>query len=98
MACYVEQGVASPTAHAQALGANPVVYSLTSGEDGTELTGYGYLLIVTADTDGWFHVASAADGASDKAAATKTHRILTGVARSIGDVGKGMFISFLADA
>jgi hypothetical protein len=76
-----------------------VAYTLTSGADGTELTGTGDAIIVTSDTAGWFHVATHGDGASDKADDEKTHRVSAdGAPTTVGAVLKGMYISFLADA
>lgn len=96
MATYVEQGFASPDAGMTALShSGVVVYSLTSAADGTELTGTGDVLIINSDAAGWFHV-SITDG-TDKAASTKTHRVLANLPREIGGVMKGRFISFLAD-
>lgn len=97
MATYVEQGSLTPSVEKQVLGhAGAVVYSLTSGANGTELTGTGDVMAITADGAGWLHVSTTV--ATDKAAAAKTHRILANVRREIGGVAKGMFVSFLADA
>lgn len=94
MATYVEQG---RTTNDDALSfSGVVVYSLTSAADGTVLTGTGDALVVSSDAAGWLHVSTTAN--TDKAASTKTHRVIANNQRQIGGVMKGMFISFLADA
>lgn len=98
MATYVEQGAAAPTGvHPAVLSYHGVVvYTLTSGANGTQLTGTGEYIIINSDTSGWLHVSDSAN--TDKAASTKTHRITADVQRDIGGVRKGMWVSFLADA
>lgn len=76
--------------------AGAVVYSLTSAANGTALTGTGDALYVTAESAGWLHISTSA--ATDKAAATKTHRFAANATRLIGGVVKGMWISFLEDS
>lgn len=97
MATYVEQGHYAPSLEKHVISrAGAVAYELTSGENGDELTGTGDVLVVNSSSAGWLHVSTTA--ATDKAAAVKTHRIIANVPRDIGGVGKGMFVSFLADA
>lgn len=94
MATYVEQGMTAPGGDFAHYGA--VVYSLTSAANGTALTGTGDALLVSSDASGWFHVSTTVN--TDKAGASKTHRIIASQPRKIGGVMKGMFISFLQDA
>ena len=97
MATYIEQGTYAPTADKQVMScAGAIAYTLTSGADGTALTGTGDIVFVSSDESGWLHISSTAG--TDKAAAGKTFRILAGLPRPIGGVGKGMFVSFLQAA
>lgn len=97
MATYAVQGRWAPSASPMLMHhAGTVRYTLTSAADGTALTGTGDLICIYSDVSGWFHV-STTDG-TDKAASTKSHRILADVVNPLGGVEKGMYISFLADA
>ena|SRR5690242_17954190 len=99
MATYAVQGQIQPLPYGIAMAApGAVAYTLTSADDGTELTGTGDGLVISSDASGWFHVASSADGATDKAGANKTHRVTANVPASVVGVLQGMFVSFLADA
>ena len=96
MATYVEQVGFAPTKEKQLASIDgAVTYTLTSAADGVPLTGTGEALVIFSDESGWLHVS--ADSATDKAAATKTHRILSGGSRDLGGVRQGLWISFLAD-
>lgn len=96
MATYVEQVHTAPTGEGEFISfAGAVVYSLTSGANGTVLTGSGDTLHVTAETAGWLHVSATA--ATDKAASTKTHRFASGSTRVIAGVAGGNWVSFLED-
>lgn len=93
MATFVEQG--RTVDEGGMLFADAVVYTLTSGQNGTALTGTGDTIMVSSDAAGWVHVSTGAN--TDKAASGKTHRILANSQRMIGGVMKGMFISFFAE-
>lgn len=96
MTAYVEQVTYAPTNEKQVAGYHgAAVYDLTSGANGTELTGTGSVCVISSDATGWFHVSDTVN--TDKAASTKTHRVVANVPRVIGGVRKGMFISFLDD-
>lgn len=97
MATYVMQGQSVPTDNPVVLGATGiVVYSLTSAANGTALTGTGDRIGVMSDSAGWLHVSTTA--ATDKAAVSKSHRVLATTRLELGGVAKGMFVSFLADS
>ena len=95
MACFVEQVTYAPTREKQlASHDGVVVYSLTSGADGDQLTGTGEVCVVNSDAAGWFRVSNAA---ATKAAVQTNHRVLANVTREIGGVKQGDYISFLND-
>jgi hypothetical protein len=95
MAIYVEQGTYAPTNRPRVFSCDSVQgYTLTSGANGTLLTGTGDVLEINSDVAGWFYVSSTAN--TDIAAANKNHRINAGIPRNIGAVRKGQWISFLA--
>lgn len=97
MAVYAEQGNSAPIDDPVGLSARDVVvYTLTTGANGTALTGSGQVLVVSSDADGFFHVSTTVN--TDKAAAGKTHRVFADAPRIIAGVSKGDFISFLNDA
>jgi len=97
MATNVVQGHIQPLPYGVVMGATgAVAYELTSGENGTELTGTGDALYISSDASGWLHISDTA--ASDKAANKKTHRVLADIQLTLGAVRKGWFVSFLADA
>ena len=97
MACFIEQGAVLPTQSGNVFSATgPVAIELTSGSNGTQLSGSADTIVVSSDVDGWIHVSRTA--ATDKAAAGKTRRILAGTMRPLGGVGAGVWVSFLADA
>jgi hypothetical protein len=97
MATFVEQGHYAPTFEKQVFSAiGAVVYTLTSGANGTALTGSGDVMVVTSSEAGWIHVSTTVN--TDKAATVKTHRVLANIPRQIGGVMKGNFVSFFAEA
>lgn len=65
MATYVEQVHFAPNVEKTLASCNnAVAYELTSGADGTELTGSGEVIVVSSDASGWLHVSATA--ATDK--------------------------------
>jgi hypothetical protein len=96
MATFIIQGIWAPTSRPMCMHAvDAVAYELTSAANGTALTGSGDVLVVQSSTSGWLHVSTTVD--TDKAASLKTHRIIADQVYPIGGVGKGQFVSFLAD-
>lgn len=97
MACYIELGVVPAAAGGQVFSAlgSPAI-ELTSGANGTQITGSADAMVVTSDKSGWLHVSET--GATDKAAVGKTRRITANIPRDLGGIGGGMWVSFLADA
>lgn len=96
MAAHVEQVHLAPSLEKGVTSCQGVVtYTLTSGEDGTALTGTGDVCAVTPGTSGYFRVS---DATGTKAAAATHHRCIANVTRLIGGVKKGDFISFLEDS
>ena len=95
MTCHVEQGV-RVSRDTDAISQHGVVtYTLTTGENGTALTGTGDTCVFTAATSGYVRVSGAA---ATKAAAATNHRVIANVARTIVGVAKGDFVSYLADS